>query len=262
MSEKKNLSVPLLQIRGLDKFFGGLHAVDNVSFDVKPGTIKAVIGPNGAGKTTLFNMIAGFFPPDSGEVYFRDILLTGMKPFQVAEMGFLRTFQNLKLSSHLSVLDNVLLGHHTRSSAGFFSGMFSRKKSRLEEKRAVESVMPILEWLRLDDLKGIEVGNLSFGNQRAVELARALAADPAMLLLDEPAAGLNMHETEELAGRIQEICTQGRTVLLVEHDMSLVMDISHEIVVLNFGKKIAEGIPSDIQKNDEVIRIYLGGNDA
>ncbi|MCF6334642.1 MAG: ABC transporter ATP-binding protein, partial [Spirochaetales bacterium] len=238
MTELADLSDPLLQIRGLDKSFGGLHAVDNVSFDVMPGTIKAVIGPNGAGKTTLFNMIAGFFPPDSGKVHFRDILLTGMQPFQVAQEGFLRTFQNLKLSSHLSVLDNVLLGYHTRSSAGFFSGMLSLKRSRLEERRAVETVMPILEWLNLDNKCDIEVGNLSFGNQRAVELARALAADPAMLLLDEPASGLNMHETEDLAERIQEICSQGRTVLLVEHDMSLVMDISHEIVVLNFGKKI------------------------
>ena len=262
MDESLEFSDSLLQIRGLDKSFGGLHAVDDVSFNVRPGTIKSVIGPNGAGKTTLFNMIAGFFLPDSGDVYFQDVLLTGMRPYQVAEKGFLRTFQNLKLSSHLSVLDNVLLGYHVRSSAGFFSGMFSLKKSRVEEKQAVESVLPILEWLNLASLKDTELGNLSFGNQRAVELARALAADPAMLLLDEPAAGLNMHETENLAVRIQEICSQGRTVLLVEHDMSLVMDISHEIVVLNFGKKIAEGVPSDIQKNDEVIRIYLGGDNA
>jgi branched-chain amino acid transport system ATP-binding protein len=253
---------PLVRIHGLDKFFGGLHAVNAVSFDVKPGIIKAVIGPNGAGKTTLFNMIAGSYTPSGGEVFYKNELLTGKRPFQVAERGVMRTFQNLKLCSNLSVMDNVLLGMHTVGKAGFISGMLSSKKSRKEEKSAEETVIPLLEWLGIIDNRNTHVGNLSFGNQRAVELARALASNPDMLLLDEPAAGLNMHETESLAGRIQEIRDQGRTVLLVEHDMSLVMDISDEIVVLNFGQKIAEGTPSEIQDNDEVIRIYLGGDDA
>ncbi|MDC7225338.1 MAG: ABC transporter ATP-binding protein [Spirochaetales bacterium] len=253
---------PLMKIDKLDKYFGGLHAVSEVSFDVHPGTIKAVIGPNGAGKTTMFNMIAGFFPPTSGSVRFNDVMLTGMKPFNVAGQGLLRTFQNLKVCDNLSVLDNILLGHHTRSRSGFGAGMLSTRKSRIEERRAVEQVMPLLEWLSIVEMKDTLVGNLSFGEQRSVELARALAADPAMLLLDEPAAGLNMHETEELAGRISELKAQGRTILIVEHDMSLVMDISDEIVVLNFGKKIAEGSPAEIQNNEEVIRIYLGGSDA
>lgn len=253
---------PLMQIKNLDKYFGGLHAVDSVSFDVNPGIIKAVIGPNGAGKTTMFNMLAGSHAPCSGEVYFKDELLTGKKPHQIAESGLLRTFQNLKLCSHMSVLDNVLLGHHRRGKAGFISGMLSLKKSRNEEKAAIEAVIPVLEWLNLIDSKDTDVGNLSFGDQRAVELARALASDPEMLLLDEPAAGLNMHETEDLSSRIRKIRDRGKTILLVEHDMSLVMDISDEIVVLNFGKKIAEGIPSEIQKNEDVIRIYLGGDDA
>lgn len=258
MKEDKSI----LRIDNLDKSFGGVHAVDSVSFDVSPGIIKSVIGPNGAGKTTLFNMIAGYFPPCDGQVYFQDTLITGMKPYQVAGQGILRTFQNLKLSSHLSVLDNVLLGRHCAGKAGFLSGMLALKKSRKEEMEAEEAVLPILEWLNILDQKDIEVGNLSFGNQRAVELARALASDPPMLLLDEPAAGLNMHETEDLAQRLQTIKGQGRTILLVEHDMSLVMDISDEIVVLNFGQKIAEGKPHDIQKNEEVIRIYLGDDDA
>ena len=262
MGKSLNISDALLRIQGLDKSFGGLHAVDSVSFKVRPGIIKAVIGPNGAGKTTLFNMIAGYYTPCSGQVFFKDVLLTGMQPFQVADQGVFRTFQNLKLSYHLSVLDNILLGTHTHGQAGFFAGMLALKKSRREEKKAEETVLPVLEWLNLIDLKDTEVGNLSFGNQRAVELARALAAGPSMLLLDEPASGLNMHETEELAQRIQEIRDQGRTILLVEHDMSLVMDISDEIVVLNFGQKIAEGKPADIQENEEVIRIYLGGDDA
>jgi branched-chain amino acid transport system ATP-binding protein len=262
MSKSSGSSDSLLRIKGLDKFFGGLHAVDSVSFEVNQGIIKAVIGPNGAGKTTLFNMIAGYYPPDNGQVFFKDVRLTGMQPFQVAGQGVFRTFQNLKISHHLSVMDNILLGRHTHGQAGFLAGMLTLKKSRSEEKKAEEAVLPLLEWLNLMDLKDTEVGNLSFGNQRAVELARALASDPAMLLLDEPAAGLNMHETEDLAQRIQEIRDQGRTILLVEHDMSLVMEISDEIVVLNFGQKIAEGKPTDIQDNEEVIRIYLGGDDA
>ncbi len=257
-----NNSNIIMRIDNLDKYFGGLHAVNSVSFDVKQGIIKSVIGPNGAGKTTMFNMIAGYEPPSSGQVYFKDTLITGKRPWQVAEQGVLRTFQNLKLSKHMSVLDNVLLGWHSLGSAGFIKGMFSFPGSRKEEKMAEEAVFPILEWLNIIDLKDSEVGNLSFGNQRAVELARALASNPPMLLLDEPAAGLNMHETADLAKRIVEIRDQGRTVLLVEHDMSLVMDISDEIVVLNFGGKLAEGIPKDIQQNEEVIRIYLGGGDA
>ena len=256
------MTAPMMNIEAIDKYFGGLHAVNSVSFSVHPGTIKAVIGPNGAGKTTLFNMIAGFFPPSSGNVYFNDSLITGMKPFKVARAGLMRTFQNLKVCGNLSVLDNILLGHHTKAKSGFTAGMFSTSKSRFEEKRAVDEIIPLLEWLNILGLKDTLVENLSFGEQRSVELARALASDPAMLLLDEPAAGLNMHETEELAKRIGELKTQGRTILLVEHDMSLVMDISDEILVLNFGKKIAEGIPSEIQNNEDVIRIYLGGNDA
>lgn len=255
-------AAPLMRISKIDKYFGGLHAVNSLSFDVTPGIIKAVIGPNGAGKTTMFNMIAGYYPPSSGSVHFNDKLITGMKPFKVAEQGLLRTFQNLKLCSNLSVLDNILLGRHTRSKAGFGAGMLSTQKSRVEERHSVEKVIPLLEWLSIMDKKDTLVGNLSFGEQRSVELARALAAEPEMLLLDEPAAGLNMHETEDLAGRISELRAQGRTILLVEHDMSLVMDISDEIVVLNFGVKIAEGIPSEIQNNEEVIRIYLGGDDA
>jgi len=253
---------PILRVEGLHKSFGGLHAVKDVSFNVNRGSIKAVIGPNGAGKTTLFNMMAGTFPPSAGRVCFNGETVTGEKPFQMARRGLLRTFQNLKLCTGLSVLDNILLGHHTRGSAGFLGGMGASRKSRREERRAVEEVMPLLEWLDLTGLARTEVGNLSFGQQRSVELARALAGDPALLLLDEPAAGLNMHETEDLARRIQEVRDQGRTVLLVEHDMSLVMDICDEIAVLNFGEKIAEGIPRDIQGNEAVIRVYLGGEDA
>lgn len=254
-------SETILNVEGLDISFGGLHAVNEVSFSVPAGSIKAVIGPNGAGKTTLFNMIAGSLPPDGGQVSMYDTRLTGLKPFQIANLGVVRTFQNLKLCSHMSVLDNVLLGRHSAGSAGFLSGMLALKKSRREEREARNEVLEIMEWLDLSDIADQEVGNLSFGRQRSVELARLLAADPKILLLDEPAAGLNMHETDELAERIVSIRDKGRTVLLVEHDMSLVMDISDEIVVLNFGEKIAEGSPASIQNNREVIQIYLGGED-
>ena len=252
---------PILKIHELDKSFGGIHAVDKVSLDVPKESIKAIIGPNGAGKTTLFNMIAGTLAPDRGQVTLNDTTLTGLKPYQVATLGVLRTFQNLKLCSHMSVLDNVLLGRHTAGTAGFFSGMLTLKKSRKEELEAREKVLEILEWLEIVELMDQEVGNLSFGKQRSVELARLLAADPSVLLLDEPAAGLNMHETDTLAELIVKIRDQGRTILLVEHDMSIVMDISDEIVVLNFGRKIAEGSPASIQNNREVIKIYLGGDD-
>lgn len=252
---------PILKIDKLDKSFGGIHAVDEVSLDVPKGSIKAIIGPNGAGKTTLFNMIAGTLAPDHGQVTLNDTALTGLKPYQVATLGVLRTFQNLKLCSHMSVLDNVLLGRHTAGTAGFFSGMLSLKKSRKEELEAREKVLEILEWLEISELRDQEVGNLSFGKQRSVELARLLAGNPSVLLLDEPAAGLNMHETDALAELIVTIRDQGRTILLVDHDMTIVMDISDEIVVLNFGRKIAEGSPASIQNNREVIKIYLGGDD-
>ena len=185
----RGMSGALMKIEGLDKYFGGLHAVNSVSFEVPRGTIKAVIGPNGAGKTTMFNMIAGYFPPSSGSVFFNDQLITGMKPYQAASAGLLRTFQNLKVCGNLSVIDNVLLGRHTKGRAGFAAGMFATRSSRIEEKRAVDEVMPLLDWLGLTPKKDTAVAGLSFGEQRAVELARALAPDPLMLLLDEPRRG-------------------------------------------------------------------------
>ena len=251
----------ILEVINLDKYFSGLHAVNNVSFKVREHTIKAVIGPNGAGKTTLFNMIAGTFPPSGGKVKLFGEDIISLKPYQIAKKGLFRTFQNLKLNPSMSVLDNAMLGMHCAGSAGFISAMLALPNSRREEKYAKEKVLSILEWLGIAGLKDQDVGNLSFGKQRAVELARIMAADPKVLLLDEPAAGLNMKETDELAELIIKIREQGRTVLLVEHDMSLVMDISDEIVVLNFGRKIAEGTPAEIQRNEDVIKIYLGGGD-
>lgn len=251
-----------IKVEGLDKFFGGLHAVNNVSFDVEKGKIKAIIGPNGAGKTTLFNLISGTLPSSSGKVFFKDNNIVGLKPFQIAKKGITRTFQNLKLSLQMTALENVMIGRHVRSKAGFFSCMLGLPGARKEEKIIKDKAVDFLKTVSLSDKKDIIVSNLPFGQQRAVELARALAAEPEVLLLDEPASGLNTYETKELSELIKKINSMGITILLVEHDMSLVMDISDEVVVLNFGEKIAEGTPENVQKNEQVIKIYLGDEDA
>ncbi len=251
-----------LEVIGLDKRFGGIRAVHDVGFSVRQGTITAIIGPNGAGKTTIFNLITGTFPPDGGNVLFEGNNITGEKPHRVAAHGIIRTFQNIKLTPHMTVLENVKLGRHIRSKAGFFQGLLHLPSSLKEERDIDKASRDVLGKLSLENEAETSVSNLSFGKQRSVELARALAAGPNMMLLDEPAAGLNMHETEALGGTIKNIRDSGITVLLVEHDMSLVMDISDFIIVLNFGEKIAEGVPRDIQNNDEVISIYLGEADA
>jgi len=252
----------LLQVTRLNRFFGGLHAVADVSFSVKEGAIKAIIGPNGAGKTTLFNLISGSMEPSSGETHFQGELITGLKAHGIAMRGLARTFQNIKLCPHMSVLENTMLGRHTRSKAGFIAGMLNLPWTWREESEIREESLKILKLLSLEDLSDTEASSLPFGRQRATEFARALAAEPKLMLLDEPASGLNLQETEELAELILKIRDLDMTVLLVEHDMSLVMDISDEIVVLNYGEKIAEGTPSEIQKNREVIRIYLGEDEV
>jgi len=252
----------LLDITNLNKRFGGLHAVNDVSFSVSENTIKAVIGPNGAGKTTLFNLISGNIEANSGKVFFKDKPIHGLEPHQIARRGISRTFQNIKLFPGMSALENVMVGCHSRSKAGFLAGMLRLPYTWSEEKKITDKALELLDLLDIVDLAANEATSLSFGQQRAVEFARALASDPTLLLLDEPAAGLNIYETAEVARLITKIQQSGITVLLVEHDMSLVMDISDEIVVLSFGEKIAEDHPSAIQKNQEVIRIYLGEDDA
>jgi branched-chain amino acid transport system ATP-binding protein len=252
----------LLEIRNLFRRFGGLQAVSDVSFSVPQGMIKAVIGPNGAGKTTLFNLISGTLPPSAGAIRFKDRPIQGLPPHRIARLGMARTYQNIKLFPGMTALENVMVGRHCQSRAGFLSGMLSLPWTGKEEKASRAAAMDLLALLDIADLAGVEATSLAFGQQRAVEFARALAMEPELLLLDEPAAGLNIYETAEVARLISKINGQGITVLLVEHDMSLVMDISHEIVVLSFGEKIAEGTPAEIQHNSEVIRIYLGEDDA
>ena len=252
----------LLRVEQLSKKFGGLQAVNDVSFALKEGMIKAVIGPNGAGKTTLFNLISGTLPVTSGEIRFRGHTIQGLRPYQVARLGIARTFQNIKMFAGMTALENVMVGRHVRTKAGFLSSMFRTPWSRTEERQIRRKSLELLELLGIAEFADTEATSLAFGQQRAVELARALALEPTLLLLDEPAAGLNIYETAEIGRLISQIRDMGITVLLVEHDMSLVMDISDEIVVLSFGQKIAEDIPTKIQRDPEVIRIYLGEETA
>jgi branched-chain amino acid transport system ATP-binding protein len=252
----------LLELKSVHKQFGGLHAVNDVSFKVASGSIKAVIGPNGAGKTTLFNLITGNLPVSAGTITFQGQEVQGKRPHQIARLGMARTFQNIKLFHGMTALECVMVGRHVRSRAGFFAGMFSLPSTWKEERAIRERSMELLELMQIAEFADIDATSLAFGQQRAVEMARALAAEPQLLLLDEPAAGLNIYETAEVARLIGRIRDMGITVLLVEHDMSLVMDISDEIVVLSFGSKLAEDTPAGIQQNAEVIKIYLGEDDA
>jgi branched-chain amino acid transport system ATP-binding protein len=253
---------PLLEVSGLGRRFGGLQAVADLSFTVNPGSIKAVIGPNGAGKTTLFNLVTGFARPDAGTVRFRGEQVQGLAPHELARRGMARTFQQIQLVPGMTVLDNVLTGRHCHTAAGFVGGMLRLPRAVREGRAARERCLETLGFLGLAALAEAVAVSLPYGQQRLVELARALCCEPALLLLDEPAAGLNMRETEDLAATIGRINATGLTVLLVEHDMGLVMNISHEILVLGAGRRVAEGDPRAIQRNPDVIRIYLGDEDA
>jgi branched-chain amino acid transport system ATP-binding protein len=242
--------------------FGGLAAVSDVDFAVNRGEVVGLIGPNGAGKTTLFNLIAGTLTPHQGQVIFRDKPITGRKPHAVAALGIARTFQTTKLFPHMTVLENVMMGRHTRTRSGFLAGMLNAPWTWREQRQTEAKARAILDELGLAAHTNETACNLPFGRQRLVEFARALATEPSLLLLDEPAAGLNIYETQELSQLILKIRETGVTCLVVEHDMSLVMNISDEVVVLDQGQKIAEGPPTAIQRNPEVIRVYLGNDHA
>lgn len=239
--------------------FGGLTAVNEVSFEVKDGSIFGLIGPNGAGKTTLFNLISGVHSLTSGDILFRDRSIKGLQPYQINSRGIARTYQNINLFYTLSVLDNVKIGRHSRIKSGLVSNILRTPAQQREEKEIIEKSMELLRFVGLEDKFGFMSKNLSYGDQRRLEIARALAGDPKLLLLDEPAAGMNSKEKMNLTDLIHRINDRGITILLVEHDMKLVMNITHEITVINFGKKIAQGTPKEIQENPEVIAAYLGG---
>lgn len=252
----------LLELEKVNKHFGGLQAVADVDLCVEKGRVHGIIGPNGAGKTTLFNLIAGSLPLSSGTVLFLDQPISGLKPYQIARRGIFRTFQAIKLCAHMSVVENVMLGRHVRTKSGIVRSILKPPATRREEREIREYSMELLSKLDIADLAPEEATSLPFGKQRAVELARTLAADPVLLLLDEPASGLTIHETDDLSRLICDIRDMGVTILLVEHDMSLVMEICDKLAVLNFGRKIAEGSPAEIQRNREVIDIYLGEDHA
>jgi branched-chain amino acid transport system ATP-binding protein len=248
----------ILRVQGLQKSFGGLRAIDALSFGVREGRIKAIIGPNGAGKTTLFNLITGVFPPSGGTFELQGKRLNGLKPHAIARLGISRTFQNLELFPNMTVLENVMLGCHIQTRAGFFRAGLRLPGMREEEKKIQEMAMEELHSLGIEGRAMLSATSLPLGEQKRLEIARALATRPRLLLLDEPAAGLNMRETENLSQTILRIRERGITIMLVEHDMSLVMGISDEVLVLNYGRKIGEGQPREIQRNPEVIAAYLG----
>jgi branched-chain amino acid transport system ATP-binding protein len=256
------LGAPFLSVTGLHKWFGGLHVIDDVSFECPRGVVKSVIGPNGAGKTTLFNLIAGSMPPAAGGIAFDGAPIAGLPPHRVAARGIARTFQATRLFPRMSVLENVLVGAHVRTRSGFLACMAGPWATAREEARARRECLGVLDALGAADLAGQDAASLPFGRQRIVEIARALAAAPRLLLLDEPACGLNPSETESLGVIIAGIRGRGITVLLVEHDMSLVMGVSDEVLVLSAGRRIAEGSPREVQADATVAAVYLGEPDA
>ena len=248
----------ILRVQHVTKRFGGLVAVDDASFDVKRGEVFALIGPNGAGKTTLFNCITGIFPPSEGQVVFNGHDIAGAKPHQAAALGIARTFQNIRLFEYMSALDNVRVGQHCRTNSKLWDSLFKTPHERREEREITERAMELLQFVGIDRHAENYARNLAYGQQRRLEIARALATQPQLLLLDEPAAGFTPQEKVELMRLVDKILARGITVFLIEHDMKVVMGISRQIAVLDHGERIALGTPEEIRRDPRVIEAYLG----
>ena len=253
----------MIELKNITMKFGGVVAINNLSFSVSLGETFGLIGPNGAGKTTAFNVITGNYKPTSGKVFFKKEDITGMSPDKIVQKGIARTFQNIRLFSSMSVLENVLIGFHNKIDYNFFEALFRVLKFFKEEEKFKKEALEILEILGLREYASYKATALSYGNQRKVEIARALATEPSLLLLDEPAAGMNPKESEELANILEIIKKEfDLTILLIEHDMKFVQKVCDRVLVLDYGKTIFEGKPVDMLKDEKVIKAYLGDFDA
>ena len=249
----------VMEMKNITLRFGGVTAIKDITFDIREGEIRAIIGPNGAGKSSMLNVVSGFYVPQEGEVFFRGEKRPPLKPFEVARQGIARTFQNIALFEGMSVLDNVMTGRLTQMNSGFISQAFWRGKAEREEIENREICERVIDFLEIQSIRKTPVSRLPYGLKKRVELARALASEPKLLLLDEPMAGMNVEEKEDMSRFILDVNDEfGTTIALIEHDMGVVMDLSDRVVVMDYGKKIGDGTPSEVRNNQAVIDAYLG----